>query len=363
MIINVVFSVSVLLSLIFKDSTENIFIVIASISIYKIFISEKNYRKLISIFLFSYLLINIFVVFGLRIYFYKDDIDPVVQKEETLILLVYEGEDKSYNIREKSTQIYLEQGYKSMYNSILSLNKHKHYYQKIGQSNYSQDIFEISENLKNTLDQKYIVANACLYSQPYFENTINVALKEGYEKILICPVFMTDGKNYENLNKRYEKMDLLSKNYTEIEILEPMDNVDKIIDLYVDNLTDEIINLDIDSGIVLVGLDENDKRTDIKIRKKIKEKLETYNLDIYIKLSYGIKETIKSSEKLLEYGINSLYILTPTSTIDNIYTRYIAQKTKDSIDLGYSEFYHYTPKEKNKTISSIIKNMIEDRNS
>ena len=47
------------------------------------------------------------------------------EKEETLVLLVSEGENKNYNIKERSTQIYYEEGYKGMITGISNLYNYK----------------------------------------------------------------------------------------------------------------------------------------------------------------------------------------------------------------------------------------------
>ena len=100
MIMVILFASSLFLSFIFKGYFENIFIVLATITFYKQIIIDKNYKNILYAFIISFIGVNIFITFGLRNYISFKGVQQGIEKEETLVLLVSEGEDKNYNLKE-----------------------------------------------------------------------------------------------------------------------------------------------------------------------------------------------------------------------------------------------------------------------
>ncbi len=212
MLFSIILFSSLALSFILKGSYENIFIVLATIAFYKQVIVNKNYKYLIYGILISFIGVNLVISFIFKDYIVIKDTEPIKEKKETLVLLVSEGEDKNYNIRERSTQIYYEEGYKAMFTGINSLYNYKSYYSKLGFSEFKHKAEEIAEKLRHSLGSGYRVVNSYMYSKPYFEYSVESIIEQGYKNIIICPLFMTEGTDYEVFIKRYEELNLASRN-------------------------------------------------------------------------------------------------------------------------------------------------------
>ena len=226
MLLSIILFSSLAFSFILKGSYENIFIVLATMSFYKQVIVNKNYKSLIYGVLISFIGVNLVISFIFKDYIVIKEVQPVKEKEETLVLLVSEGENKNYNIKERSTQIYYEEGYKGMITGISNLYNYKSYYSKLGFSEFKHKAEEIAEKLRHSLGNGYRVVNSYMYSKPYFEYSVESIIEQGYKKIIICPLFMTEGTDYEVFMNRYEQLNLTSMNIADVEVLEPKDSID-----------------------------------------------------------------------------------------------------------------------------------------
>lgn len=356
MLVALIFSTSLFFSLISKGNFENIFIVLASIAFYKQIIVNKEYKSILYALIISFIGVNLIITFGFRNYIDFKYVQPTVEKSETLVLLVSEGEDKSYNLVERSTEIHYKEGYKTLFNGLKNLHNYKHYYEALGSSDFKINVDEIANKLSYQLGNDYTVANSYMYSHQYFEKTLEDAISKGYKNIIICPLFMTEGKDYEIFKKRYEKLNLSAYNLRNIEILETFYKSNNLAMLYSNDVLKRIKELEKDSGVLLVGLQEkNNLEQDILFREKIKDYIEygEKKLDIQIKLPLlenNKNDIIKSGEELLEYGINTLYVVLPTSTIDTMYTKNLVQSILKKLDMGNTKFYYIKPDNKIDTV-------------
>ncbi|MGL6105857.1 hypothetical protein [Romboutsia sp.] len=356
MLVAMVFATSLFLSFIVKGNLENIFIVLAAIAFYKQIIVDKKYKYMVYALIISFIGVNFMITFGFRNYISFKDAQPTSEKSQTLVLLVSEGEGKSYNLRERSTEIYYKEGYKSLFNGIKKLSDYKNYYNTLGSSNFKINAEEISTKLSHQLGESYKVVNSYMYSNQYFEKALEEYTSQGYKKIIICPLFMTEGKDYEIFKDRYEKLNLIAYNLTDIEILQPFYKSNILAMLYASDVLKKIKELGEDSGVLLIGLQEkNNLEQDILFREKIKDYIEyeEKSLDIQIKLPLlenNKNDIIKSGEELLEYGINTLYVVLPTSTIDTMYTKNLVESILEKLDMGNTKFYYIKPDKKIDTI-------------
>lgn len=357
MIMSILLASSLILSFIFKGYFENIFIVLATIAFYKQIIIDRNYKSVVYTFIISFIGVNIFITFGLRNYISFKDVQPGIEKEETLVLLVSEGEDRSYNLKERATEVYYKEGYKSLFNGVVKLHNYKNYYSKLGSSDFKTESEEIVTKLEYQLDDSYIIENTYLYSEPYFENTIEEAVSQGYKNIIICPLFMTEGKDYEIFQNRYEKLNLISYNLTNVQILDSFYKSNNLALIYKNDILNKVKESESGAGVVLIGLQEhNNLEQDILFREKVKEYIEYEQKDIDIKIKLPLlennkKDIIKSAEELLEYGIDTLYVALPTSIIDNMYTKSLVDNLFNNLDMGETKFYYVDP---HKKIDSIV---------
>ncbi|MEG0180695.1 MAG: hypothetical protein RR657_02295, partial [Peptostreptococcaceae bacterium] len=275
------------LSIIFDGYMENIFIIATTFVIYTYFAYYKNeYKKIICGVLIGFCMINIGIIL-----FIKDDIKSNVleveelNKDETVVLLLYDGEDKNYNLSERANEIYFEQGYKAYLNSLYNLNKYKGYYEKLGSSDFKDTANDIAIGLREKLDDNYKVLNTYMYTNPYLENTLNEVILQGYKEIILCPMFITEGKDFEVFNKRLQGMEL-SKYGVNLEITDVFYKSNNLAKSYTDEIVGNINNKDVDAGVLLIGLeDENNLEQDIIFREKIKYYIEKEkNAKIQIKL-------------------------------------------------------------------------------
>ena len=132
-----------------------------------------------------------------------------------------------------------------------------------------------------------------------------------------------------------------------VEVLEPFYNANNLSQLYKDEILKNIRKSEEDSGVLLIGLhNKNNLEQDILFRERIKRYIEDAEKDIDIQIKLPLlennkKDIIKSGEELLEYGISTLYVVAPTSTIDTIL---------EELDMGDTRFYYIDPPDKINTL-------------
>ncbi|MEG2983237.1 MAG: hypothetical protein RR835_00940 [Peptostreptococcaceae bacterium] len=352
------------LSIIFDGYMENIFIIATTFVIYTYFAYYKNeYKKIICGVLIGFCMINIGIIL-----FIKDDIKSNVleveelNKDETVVLLLYDGEDKNYNLSERANEIYFEQGYKAYLNSLYKLNKYKGYYEKLGSSDFKDTANEIAIGLGEKLGNDYKVINTYMYTNPYLENTLKGVVLQGYKDIILCPMFITEGKDFEVFNKRLQDMEL-SKYGINLELTDVFYKSNNLAKSYTDEILGNINDKDIDAGVLLIGLeDENNLEQDIIFREKIKYYIEKEkNAKIQIKLPLlenNKNDIIKSGEQLLEFGIDVLHVVIPTCTIDNMYNKNLVESILQELDGSDVKFHYIYPKDKVKILVEEIYNQI-----
>ncbi|MGL5717460.1 MAG: hypothetical protein ACRCXT_07275 [Paraclostridium sp.] len=350
MIIAIAFWISVGLSLIFNGFLENILIILATTLIYTYFMDYKEYKSIILGFFVSFIIINLSIIIFIRDDINLKDIELGEAQSETLVMLVYDGEDRNYNVGERANEIYYEEGYKSYITSVYGLYKHKNYYEKLGSSEFKDTTYEIESKLRDRLGEEYRVISSYMYTKPYFENTIQEAIYLGYREIIICPMFITQGKDFELFKTRIDKLEL-SKYGIDIKLADVLYKSNDLAKAYKDAIVSDINNKKIDAGVLLVGLeDENNLEQDIIFREKIKHYIEEEkNKQIQIKLPLlenNKNDIIKSGEELLEYGIDILYIVIPTCTIDNMHNKYLVETILQELDYTDTKFCYIDPKDK-----------------
>ncbi|MEG1131782.1 MAG: hypothetical protein RSD22_10640 [Romboutsia sp.] len=355
MLISIVLCSLIFLSFIFDGVMENIFIVLAVMAFYKQIIMCKDYKYMAYALIISYIGVNFIMTFGFRNYLSFDEISPEQDKEDTIILLISDGESKNYNFRERATQIYYEEGLKSYFKATKNLYDYKSYYNEIGSSDFKEESEKIASNLRIRLGSGYKVVNSYLYSTPYLESSLEDIVSKGYKNIILCPIFMTEGNDFDIFKERYDDLNLSIYNLN-ITILDTFYKSNNLAMLYKNEILKYIDANDKDVGVILIGLqEENNLEQDILFREKIQEYVqqEEKSYDIQIKLPLlenNKKDIIKSGEELLEYGIDELYLVLPTFTIDTIYTKHLAQSIFKQLDMGNTKFYYIDPPNKSEVI-------------
>lgn len=351
-------------SFIFRGYLENIFIVLATLLFYKQIIVDKDYKYMAYSLIIAFIGVNIITVSIFRNNISSNEISPLENKEETVVLLVSEGESKSYDLKERVSKIYFEKGLKSYVSAIKDLYTYKMYYEKLGSSSFKEDSEYIATNLRDKLGTNYKVVNSYLYSYPYFENSIEDIVAKGYKNIIICPMFMTEGKDFDIFTKRYEKLDLVNYNLSNIEILDTFHKSNNLALLYKDEILKTIVSKKKDIGVLLIGFqNENNLEQDILFREKIRDYILQDEKNNYIQIKLPLlennkKDIIKCGEELLEYGIDGLYIVLPTSIIESIYTKNLVNSILSELDMGDTKFYYIDTNKKYDLIVDEIFNRI-----
>ncbi|WP_250672755.1 hypothetical protein LZ906_012995 [Paraclostridium ghonii] len=343
------------LSIIFDGYMENIFIIVTTIALYTYFIYyEKNYKSLFIGFLLSFFIINISIMVFIKDDIKVESIEHGDIQDETLVMLVYDGESKKYNLRERANEIYFDQGYKSYLTSMYNLHKYKGYYDSLGTSEFKDTAHKVSSGLRSKLGPKYKVVDAYMYTKPYFENMVQEVVELGYKNIIICPMFITQGKDFELFNKRLDSMEL-NKYGVNVKLTDVFYKSDNLAKSYTNEILGNIKNEDVDSGVLLIGLaDENNLEQDIIFREKIKNYIEKEkNTKIQIKLPLlenNKDDIIKSGEQLLEFGVDVLHVVIPTCTIDNMYNKNLVESILKELDTSEVRFHYIEPKDKVKIL-------------
>jgi hypothetical protein len=355
MIISICSGLLLGLSMIFDGYMENIFIIATTILIYTYFIYyKKKYKDFLCGILISFFILNISVIF-----FIKDDINPKGiemgdTQDETLVVLLYDGEERNYNLSERANEIYFEQKHKSYISVLYNLYKYKGYYEKLGSSDFKDTANDISIDLRDKLGKNYKVVNAYMYTNPYFEDILKEVLYLGYKDIILCPMFITEGKDFEVFNNRLQSMEL-SKYDINIELTDVFYKSNNLAKSYKNEILGNIEDKNLDAGVLLIGLeDENNLEQDIIFREKIKHYIEKEkNTEIQIKLPLlenNKNDIIKSGEQLLEFGIDVLHVVIPTCTIDNMYNKNLVESILQELDTSEVRFHYIDPKDKVKIL-------------
>jgi len=190
---------------IFQGFLENIFIVIFTLAMYKC-IEDKDYKNIIVCFIIAYFILNITITGFMRdkINVGNIELDFDEPKDKTAVVLLFEGEDESYHLKERANEIYETRGYISYLDMIYRLNKYKKVYENLGSSDFEHISYEIANGLRSKLDDDYIVINSYLYTKPYFENTLQDLISKGYKDIIISPMFITEGTDYKVFKNRFK---------------------------------------------------------------------------------------------------------------------------------------------------------------
>lgn len=346
MLSSIILFTCIFLSFIFPGYMENIFIVLATLLFYKHVVIEKDYKYIAYGLIIAFIGVNIITISIFKNKISIKDISPLDEQKETVVLLVSDGESTEYNLKERASEIYFRKGFKSYLTGIKDLYTYKMYNEKFGSSDFKEDAEYIASNLRKKLGSDYKVVNSYLYSSPYFENSIEDIISKGYKNIIICPMFMTEGENFNVFTKRYENLNLSKYNLNEVQIMDIFYKSNNLATLYKNEILENISSKNEDIGVLLIGFqNENNLEQDILFREKIRDYILQEEKNSYIQIKLPLlennkKDIIKCGEELLEYGIDGLYIVLPTSIIDSIYTKNLINSILSKLDMGNTKLYY-----------------------
>ena len=339
------FGMCMFFALIFDGNIENVFLCIFAIGLYVVYIDNDLMHAIKSI-VISYLIVNLVMVLVFREKIIVSGVDlGSTKKNQKAVLLVYDGEGERYNVRERAYEIYEREGLSSLLSMTYKLNSYKKMYKKFGYSQFKMETKKFREDLGQTLGPNYKIYNTNLFTKPYLEQQVNNLINIGYKEIIVCPMFLTQGKDYELLKKRLAVMELV-KYEISIKTIDSFWNSKSLAQYYKDRVMELVKSKKYCHGVLIVGLeDKNNLNQDILFREKIKEYIadeKGYNIKIKLPLLENDKrDIIKYGEELLEYGINSLYLVIPTSIFETIYLKSLAQKVIDNLKIPDGTAYYY----------------------
>ncbi|WP_099187915.1 hypothetical protein [Tepidibacter mesophilus] len=323
---------------------ERACIIIFTIGIYNI-VSDKNTEFLITSFFISYFILNFLIII-----FFQENIKTKIlelsdkEQSKKAIVLVYDGEDRRYNLNQRAKEIYYRNGIYSFFNMTYNLYKYKGTYEHLGSSQFKDKSNLLRKKLSEKLKNEYTVVNSNLYTDNYIEDTLIDLLNRGYKNIIVCPMFLTEGKDYDLLKNRIDNLGIL-KYEVNMSMTDLLWNSRALANAY----KEEIINTISDNksiGVLLVGLEKkNNLNEDILFRQKIKKYLEyDKNYDIKVKLPLlenHKKDIIKAGDELLEYGVDRLYLVMPTALFENIYIRSLGEYILEKLDIPDGTGFYY----------------------
>ena len=346
-----------ILSFVYNDPWENIFIGLAFISLFFVFKSfllhgklKEVYNKRLIIILITVVITCVFTIFFLFTQRYKikyNNIHFDRENDEIAVMLVYNGENPMYDISIELSNITLRDKKIDILMSPFLLNDKKNNYKNIGKSQHKENIQQVASRLQSLLPKNNKVYIGYLYDKKYIEETLIDIVQDGCDKIIVVPIFLTEDESYYLLQSRINKMKLFNRNI-QIRYTNPLWYNETIVKTYLrkinNNITeDEILN----TGIVMIGKGENSKEdnefiTSIKQNIMFRKKINDYLVEILnfpqekIKLAWDAHIEPKYTHQvkaLLEYGVGEIICIYIDPQVNYIQNNIILEHLKKDVEL------------------------------
>lgn len=249
---------SLVFFLVYEGVAEKVFFVLfiyGCIRVYKGRSSIKEPKDIALVFMFAFIvyILSTIVLFTQSYRMHLPDPSPHVKREETAVLLVYEGESERYSVSKELQNLRKDRSLNNIVFAPFKLNQTKRDYNHIGRSIYRENTIVVQENLQNTLGNDYKVYIGYLKDSNYVEEVLIDIVNDGYHKVIIVPVFLTDGSSYDNLRKRVLEMRLINFKVS-IKFTEALWNNEVVVQSYVNNITNFAkAERAVNTGVVLIG--------------------------------------------------------------------------------------------------------------
>ncbi len=346
-----------ILSFVYNDPWENIFIGLAFISLFFVLKScllhrklKKVYNKRLIVILITVVITCVFTIFFLFTQKYNikhDNIHLDKENDEIAVMLVYNGESPMYDISIELSNITLRNKKIDILKSPFLLNNKKDSYKSIGKSQHKENIQQVASRLQSLLPKNNKVYIGYLYDKKYIEETLIEIVQDGFDKIIVAPIFLTEDESYYLLQSRINKMKLFNRNI-QIRYTNPLWDNETIVKTYLrkinNNITeDEILN----TGIVMIGKGESSKEdsefiTSIKQNIMFRKKINDYLVEILnfpeekIRLGWDIHIEPKYTHEvkaLLEYGVGEIICIYIDPQVNYIQNNTILEHLKKDVKL------------------------------
>lgn len=253
-----ILTVFLVLFLSYEDPYENVFLIIciiALLSLLKWLNQNKTTKNILCLIVFCFFF---YVISTLYLFTKSYDMEIYMNKsrnvkEEKAVLIVYDGEGEKYSLYNSLTNISIEENLLGKLKAPFLLYQRKNSYKKIGKSNYLNNTTNVKEKLEEALSEQYQIYVGYLKDYKYVEEVIFNIVNDGYNKIIIVPIIVSDDDRYEKLKARIDNLKLFNLNI-QMRYVDPLWNSEAIVNSYFD-LIERHIEADNNSdvGIVLIG--------------------------------------------------------------------------------------------------------------
>ncbi|KXG75918.1 hypothetical protein [Thermotalea metallivorans] len=329
MLLAILFGMALMGYLVLYGKTERLSIVLLSVLILQFMRSWRKIHWLYCSRIFMGMVVGIFLgYYGLFTMIeegsFEDQLPGFRNRENTGVLLIFEGEPEKYNLPMLVNSLKKERkGIEKVYIPI-KLYQYKRAYEKQGISRYNEKASQIRDKLRDLLAPHYDVFISYISCMPYhYEVMEQMILKENYGKVIIVPVSLS--KTVEQIGGA--EGNLVKHLFTSKAILrysEPLWNSEKIAKSVVKRIGDLNENADINhAGIILMGkesahgnqqiMEPNHIKQELLFMEKIKKMLVNQGFDqrkiIGLEI-YEDKKAIKNAvHGLQQYGVGKIYMV------------------------------------------------------
>ncbi|AOY77439.1 hypothetical protein [Clostridium formicaceticum] len=273
-----------------------------------------------------------------------------VSNQKTAIILVFQGEPTTYNTS-LATKNFIENN--SFWKvSILPfiLFKEKLTYEKIEVAASVHDSSRRFVNqLREELGEDYNIYPAYLANTPYLIETIDRAVQEGNQRIIVSPFLLTECRDFIGIVNQVKRLNLQQYN-VEPRMVEALWNSEFIAKSFVNQTIQSTVSPHKQNvGILLIGPSVEKRevsfphiKQDILFREKIKDYLikEGYNNN-KIKLTFLQKRDIHAAiEGLMEYGVGEIILFLATTDLQQMRHYLTVEKIIEGLEVPYSVNIH-----------------------
>lgn len=318
---------------IYKEPRESLSLILAVYFAFKILNKEKNIdkdtRKIkyfalkIITLVITYFLVQILLYANMT----KLDLNiekSYIKKDKKAVLLVYQGEDRHFNLRNQTRNIYKYGTTLEKIKTSFILKEYKRSYYQIGKSDYRKNVHLVKNKLANIMDrEKYDIYLGFLEDRPYIEETMKEIISSGYSEVIVVPISIKNDKYSYKVKANIDKMNLLNEEVT-LKYIDGFEEGERLVNCYMKKINDEVDQKNKNStGIILIGSGDNPTDEENLFRNKLKEYLHKLsNLEANkIKKAWfkaGSSNYISEINDLLQLGVSDIILIYAEPGVTNI---------------------------------------------
>jgi len=328
--------------LVYPGSIERLSIVALTIYLY-VFIRYINRIRIL------YVLLGIFFGFLLGSYglfFFEYRVDEnnfrfdVQKKENTAVLLLFEGEPSTYDLSLFLKNISQENDFIYKIRVPFQLHRYKKAYEKMGMSRYADISMEIRNCLSEHLNYGYDVFLGYVSNKPYYGEIFRQKiLKANYQKVIIAPIDIKDAFTYQRIIQAVEQESTYFPDFT-FKIMPPLWDSYKVAASLVERVCTINDSMESDEiGIILLNSRKPENFEELHPDPFVQEQSFMEELksifvangfeDRKIKSAalHALKrEIFQRTEELQQYGVEKIYVVSAMNIEEKIDIQYKIEK-------------------------------------